>query len=70
MRVVELMREVELAVQVNGKLRGKVTVAADATEEFVRDKALADEKVKAAIEGKMPVKVIVVLGKLVNIVVK
>jgi leucyl-tRNA synthetase len=62
--------EAELAVQVNGKLRGKITVPADSTEEFVRDKALADEKVKAAIAGKQIVKVIVVLGKLVNIVVK
>jgi leucyl-tRNA synthetase len=62
--------EVELAVQVNGKLRGKITVPADSAEEFVREKALADEKVMAALSGKTAMKVIVVPGKLVNIVVK
>jgi leucyl-tRNA synthetase len=62
--------EVELAVQVNGKLRARITVAADASEDVVRQTALADEKVKAAIEGKQIVKVIVVPGKLVNIVVR
>jgi leucyl-tRNA synthetase len=62
--------EIEVAVQVNGKLRGKITVPADSAEEFIRDKGLADEKVKAAIAGKEIVKVIVVLGKLVNVVVK
>jgi leucyl-tRNA synthetase len=62
--------EVELAVQVNGKLRARITVPADATEDVVRATALADEKVKAAIEGKQVVKVIVVPGKLVNIVVR
>jgi leucyl-tRNA synthetase len=62
--------EVEVAVQVNGKLRGKITVPADSPEDFVREKALADEKVKAALSGKTTMKVIVVPGKLVNIVVK
>jgi len=62
--------EVEMAVQVNGKLRGRITVAADASEDVVREAALSDEKVKAAIEGKQIVKVIVVTGKLVNIVVR
>jgi leucyl-tRNA synthetase len=62
--------EVELAVQVNGKLRARITVPADAGEEVVRETALADEKVKAAIEGKQIMKVIVVPGKLVNIVVR
>ena len=62
--------EVEVAVQVNGKLRARITVPADATEDHVRETALADEKVKAAIEGKQIVKVIVVPGKLVNIVVR
>ena len=62
--------EVELAVQVNGKLRGKITVPAESTEDFVREKALADEKVKAALTGKTAMKVIVVPGKLVNVVVK
>jgi leucyl-tRNA synthetase len=62
--------EVEIAVQVNGKLRARITVPADASEDVMRERALADEKVKAAIEGKQIVKVIVVPGKLVNIVVR
>ena len=62
--------EIELAVQVNGKLRARITVPADAGEDVVREKALSDERVKAAIEGKQIVKVIVVPGKLVNIVVR
>jgi leucyl-tRNA synthetase len=62
--------EVEIPVQVNGKLRGRVVVPADATEEFVLERALADEKVKAAIAGKQIVKKIYVPGKMVNLVVK
>jgi len=61
--------EVEIAVQVNGKIKARITVPADA-DEAVRSLALADEKVKAAIEGKEVVKVLVVKGRLVNIVVK
>jgi leucyl-tRNA synthetase len=55
---------------VNGKLRGRIVVPADATEEFVLERALADEKVKAAIAGKQIVKKIYVAGKMVNLVVK
>jgi len=62
--------EVEYAIQVNGKIRSRIVVAADADEEHVRALALADEKVKAAIEGKEIVKVLVVKGRLVNIAVK
>jgi leucyl-tRNA synthetase len=62
--------EVEIVVQVNGKLRARITVPADASEDLMRERALADEKVKAAIEGKQIMKVIVVPGKLVNIVVR
>jgi leucyl-tRNA synthetase len=62
--------EIEIPVQVNGKLRSRIIVPADADEAFVRERALADEKVKAAIAGKQVIKVIVVPGKLVNIVVK
>jgi len=61
--------EVEMAVQVNGKVRARITVAADATEEQIKAVALADEKVKPAIAGKEIVKVLVVKGRLVNIVV-
>jgi leucyl-tRNA synthetase len=62
--------EIEIPVQVNGKLRGKVIVSADADNDTVQQFALADEKVKAAIAAKQIVKVIVVPGKLVNVVVK
>ena len=62
--------EVEIAVQVNGKIKARITVPADADDDTVRSLALADEKVKAAIEGKEVVKVLVVKGRLVNIVVK
>jgi len=62
--------ELEIPVQVNGKLRGRVTVPADASEGFVIERALADEKVQAAIAGKQIVKKIFVPGKLLNIVLK
>ncbi len=62
--------ELEMAVQVNGKIRSRITVRADAEEAEIREKALADEKVKAAIDSKEIVKVLVVKGRLVNIVVK
>ena len=62
--------EIEIPVQVNGKLRGKVVVPAASTDDQVKAAALADEKVKAAIAGKQTVKVIVVPNKLVNIVIK
>ena len=60
--------EVELAVQVNGKVKAKITVAADAAEDEV--KALAQEAVSRAIEGKELKKVVYVAGRLVNIVAK
>jgi leucyl-tRNA synthetase len=62
--------EIEIPVQVNGKLRSRVTVSADADENTVLERALADEKVKAAIAGKQIVKKIYVPGKMVNLVVK
>jgi leucyl-tRNA synthetase len=62
--------EVEIPVQVNGKLRGRVVVPADASQELVVASALADEKVKAAIAGKQIVKQIYVPGKLLNLVVR
>jgi leucyl-tRNA synthetase len=60
---------VELPVQVNGKLRGKITVPADADKAALEAAALADEKVLAFLDGATPKKVIVVPGKLVNLVV-
>jgi leucyl-tRNA synthetase len=62
--------EIEIPVQVNGKLRARIVMPVDSDEAAVRERALADEKVQAAIAGKQVVKVIVVPGKLVNIVVK
>jgi leucyl-tRNA synthetase len=60
---------VELPVQVNGKVRGKITVAADADKAALEAAALADEKVLAFLDGATPKKVIVVPGRLVNLVV-
>ena len=62
--------EVEIPVQVNGKLRSVIVVPAAATNDQIEQAALADAKVQAAIAGKQIVKIIVVPGKLVNIVVK
>lgn len=62
--------EVEVIVQVNGKLRAKVAMDANISREDMEKMALEDAKVKAAIEGKNVVKVIAVPKKLVNIVVK
>ena len=61
---------VELAVQVNGKLKCTIKLAADADKQAAIDAALAEEKVQHAIEGKQIVKQIVVPGKIVNLVVK
>jgi leucyl-tRNA synthetase len=60
--------EVEIVVQVNGKLKAKLYVPADATREKMEEIALADDAVKESIEGKTVRKVIAVPGKLVNIV--
>jgi len=62
--------EIEVPVQINGKLRTVIRVPAGADEDTLRAAALADEKIKAAIAGKEIVKVIIVPGKLVNILVK
>ncbi|MBO5974000.1 MAG: class I tRNA ligase family protein, partial [Clostridia bacterium] len=61
---------VEIAVQVNGKLKGVVAVAADADEDAIKAAAAADETVAAALNGMNIVKVIVIKGKIVNFVVK
>ena len=61
---------VELAVQVNGKLKCTIKLAVDADKQTAIDTALAEEKVQHAIEGKQIVKQIVVPGKIVNLVVK
>jgi leucyl-tRNA synthetase len=62
--------QIEIPVQINGKLRAVVRVGADADEDTVRDAALTDEKIAALIASKEVVRLIVVPGKLINIVVK
>ncbi|MDI6821481.1 MAG: leucine--tRNA ligase [Actinomycetota bacterium] len=61
--------EVTLVVQVNGKVRDRIKVPADITEDEMREVALSSEKVKKYTEGKEIVKVITVPGKLINLVV-
>jgi leucyl-tRNA synthetase len=58
-----------MVVQVNGKLRARLTVPVDASKEAIEADALADENVQRHIEGKDIRKVIVVPGRLVSIVV-
>jgi leucyl-tRNA synthetase len=60
---------VEYPIQVNGKVRGRITVPADAGRDDVAAAALAEEKIAAALAGGQPRKVIVVPGRLVNVVV-
>ena len=60
---------VEVVVQVNGKLRGRVSVPADASKDAIEEIAIADENVQRFVDGKAIRKVIVVPGRLVNIVV-
>ncbi len=61
-------KEVELAVQVNGKIRDKIVVSADSNESYIQEKALASEKVAASMGVKQPKKIVVVKSRLVNIV--
>ncbi len=61
-------KQIELAVQVNGKIKERIVVDADATEEQIKQIALSSEKVTAALAGKEPKKIIVIKSRLVNIV--
>jgi leucyl-tRNA synthetase len=61
---------IEIVVQVNGKVRDKLMLPAELTKEELEQKALESDKVKKFINGKVPVKVIVIPNKLVNLVVK
>ncbi len=61
---------IEVPVQINGKVKTKISVAPDASKDALGEAALADEKVKSLIDGKTIVKLIVVPGRLVNLVVK
>ena len=67
-RALELER-IEIVVQVNGKLRARISVASDADKEAIEAQALADENVRRFIDGNDIRKVIVVPGRLVSIVV-
>jgi leucyl-tRNA synthetase len=62
--------EIVVPVQVNGKVRGRLTVAADASEQELERAALEDAGVAAHIAGKTIVKVVVAKGRLVSLVVK
>jgi leucyl-tRNA synthetase len=62
-------KEIELAIQVNGKIKDKIVVAADTGEEQIKKNALSSEKVIAAMAGREPKKVIVIKSRLVNIVI-
>ena len=60
---------VEVPIQINGKVRSKIEVAADASKDDIEAAALADPKVVQALDGGSPKKVIVVPGRMVNVVV-
>jgi leucyl-tRNA synthetase len=60
---------VQMVVQVNGKLRGHISIAVDATDEVIRAAALADPNVQKFVGAAAVRKVVIVPGKLVNIVV-
>lgn len=62
--------ELEVPVQINGKVRSRVVVPVATSKEELEKAALAEEKIRTSLEGKQVVKVIVVPGKLVNIVAK
>ncbi|WGS64773.1 leucine--tRNA ligase [Marinitoga aeolica] len=64
------VEELEIVVQINGKVRAKIVVDANATEEEIKNKAFEEEKVKKYLENSEVKKVILVKGKLLNIVIK
>jgi len=61
-------KQIELAVQVNGKIRDRIVIPADADEEQIKQRALTGEKIIAAMAGRDPEKIIVIKSRLVNIV--
>ena len=65
-----VQEEVEMVVQINGKVRDRMMVPAEATQQEIQDMAVSLSKIQEFIKGKNVVKVIVVPKKLVNIVVK
>lgn len=65
-----VLDEVEIIVQVNGKLKDKIVMANDSKKEMIEEKAKECDKVKEALEGKTIVKTIVVPNKLINFVAR
>ena len=65
-----ILKEKNIAVQVNGKVRGEITILIDDDEEKIKEKALELDNIKKHLEGKEIVKIIVIKGKIVNIVAK
>jgi len=61
-------QQVEIAIQINGKIREKIMVAADDSEENIKAAALGSQKIAAELAGRQPKKVIVIKSRLVNIV--
>ena len=61
--------ETEIAVQINSKVRARIVIPSDANDKEIEKIALTDEKVLAALEGKSVKKVIIIKGRLVNLVV-
>ena len=62
--------EVELAVQINSKVKGKIVVSKDASDDEIKEAAVKNEFVAKALDGKQIVKAIVVKGRLINLIVK
>ncbi len=67
--VIAKEEEIELVVQLNGKVRARTTIAAGLDDESIRERAFSDAKIQELIKGRTPRKVIVVQGRLVNIVI-
>jgi leucyl-tRNA synthetase len=63
-----VQESIEYPIQINGKVRARVVVPADTAEDDLRATVLADERVRAIVDGREPRKVIVVPGRLVNVV--
>ncbi|MFH0888341.1 MAG: leucine--tRNA ligase [Planctomycetota bacterium] len=61
-------KEIEVVVQINGKIRSKIIISANSSEEKTKELALADSRIQEILKGQTPKKVIVIPGRLVNIV--
>lgn len=65
-----IRKTIEIAIQINGKIRSRLTIPVDISEEDLKQKVLNDHKIKGVIEGKEIIKFVYVKNRLVNIVVK